>query len=58
MRKVVSVEGKNRTLLLGDLGQGEIFGDEDVLAHEPRLYSAICISDTAEIVVIPGTEFV
>ena len=42
---------------LGDLGQGELFGEEDVLSDQPRLYSAICISDTAEIATIPGEEF-
>lgn len=51
------MEGKNRIIYVGDLGQGEIFGEEDVLANEPRIYSALCISDKAEIVVIPGSEY-
>ena len=57
MRKVVNMEGRSRVLYLGDLGAGEIFGEEDVLAEEPRIYSAVCISDTADIVAIPGAEF-
>ena len=57
IRKLVKIQGKNRILCLGDLGQGEIFGEEDVLSKAPRIYSALCISDKAELVEIPGAEF-
>ena len=57
MQKSVTMEGKNRIIYVGDLGQGEIFGEEDVLASKPRIYSALCISDKAEVVVIPGSEY-
>ncbi len=39
------------------MAEGEIFGEEDVLANTPRRFSAKCVSPKGELLVFPSHEF-
>ncbi len=44
---------KPKIMEIAILTEGEIFGEEDVLANKPRRFSAKCVSPKGELLVMP-----